>query len=275
MKLTDILTELEKPADQHPASRRIALAKSAGIARKLLAATLPVGLGAVAFPARGAANSPEALNLLLEAKLILKSLYSQGADAGLATGASGMISATDVKRAITEITVRLNEQIDYLNTAVTNAGGTPVNPQTVFAAGTFTDRAVFMATAQVLHDTSSRAIKQLLPALEGNHENLMRAVEMQAADARYASLWRIARNAASAQFFPVEGSDYTQLPQDLTDFGLTNGVDIAQTVYQTEGNTQQAGTDTSIFSAAPIPEGAFDEPLAETEVRKVLNLFVQ
>ena len=111
--------------------------------------------------------------------------------------------------------------------------------------------------------------------LESSGENLMTSIKIQAADARYATLWNIARSTASTQFYPAESSDYTNLPQELTDYGNSKGVNIAQTVYQGENNTNQLGTDVTSVTAigAAFVSGAFDEPLAEPEVRKILDLF--
>jgi hypothetical protein len=278
MKFNDILASLASTNTQVPANRREVISKTANAAGKALVASLPIGLGAVVFPVKAAGSTPEAMNLLLEIKLLLKSLYDQGNAASLSGGGqSGVTSATDVKKAITEALLQVNDHISSLTNAVTNAGATPVTIQPNFPAIAFENRAVFMAIAQVLHDLSQRVIKDLMQVLTSS-ENLALAIKIQTTDSRYASLWAIARNTATPQFYPSQdyhANEYITLPQPLSDYGNANGVDIAQTVYQNENNTQQAGTNLSIESqiAGYYIVGAFDEPLAETEARKVLNIF--
>ncbi|RYZ17980.1 MAG: hypothetical protein EOP49_50195, partial [Sphingobacteriales bacterium] len=222
MNLDKILSSLSEPISGQATTRRESLLKTAGLARKAVAATLPLGLGGIAFPARAAVSSADALNLALELKLMLKALYEEGNAATFAsTGFTGVISAADVKKIIAEIQPKVEGHIAELTAAVTEMGGTPVSKQYSLTGnpsgslGTvFTDRRVFMALAQVLHDVSSRGIKGLMPELESSGENLMAGIKIQAADARYATLWNIARSTASTQFYPSENSDYTNLPQE-------------------------------------------------------------
>lgn len=294
MKFLNILSALADAPDNQPASRRESLAKTAALLKKAALAALPAGLGSVAFPA-AAASTPEALNLLLEFKLALQQLYSQGITAATAPSTFTApenpninMSTGNLLSALTEVKKHTDAQVTLLTGLISGMGATPVSRTFQFSGtganeleNTFQKRSVFLAVAQLLEDALAKTALGLLPAVQGNPGHYSTVLQLLTVDSRHSALWRQGRSNTSSAPFVVpfylgSSPESAQLPQELVNFGNANGADLLSLVYGNENNTVQAGTEVTSVTDAPDQDAAeaFDEPLPESAARTLLDLFI-
>ena len=164
--------------------------------------------------------------------------------------------------------------MNFLKTAITASGGTPVSsPSFDFTAGgtfgdVFTNYNTFLAVAQTFEDTGVRAYKGQAGALISNNDVLTAALNIHSVEARHASHIRQMRKA----------NGFGDVKPWIT--GKDSGIgEVVQASYNGEEVTMQAGIEItninnfSISSAAASE--AFDEPLTMMQVLNIVKPFIK
>ena len=235
-------------------------------------AALPLALGSLFKKAYGQSSSSiaEVLNFALTLEFLEAEFYKHGVDnfgaIGVPTGAP--------QGAITTIRNHEVAHVNFLKTAVTSLGATPVNftfasfDYTANNAYTdvFTSYPTFLAVAQAFEDTGVRAYKGQAANLMSNNDILTAALQIHSVEARHASHIRYMRmNGGIAQRPWITGSQ-TDIP----------GTDA---VYAGEQITTQAGVPIIGISTNPNIDAdaaseAFDEPLNKAEVTAIITPFL-
>jgi hypothetical protein len=198
------------------------------------------------------------LNFALTLEYLEAEYYMTGLDtSGLLTG--------DTRQVIELIGKHENDHVEFLRTAISGAGGTPVESPTFdfTAGGTFADvfsnPQTFLAVAQAFEDTGVRAYKGQAANLMSNPDVLTAALQIHSVEARHASEIRRIRG--------LQG----WIPFD-------NGISVAaaEAVYAGEDNVTQLGLsalDVTNVTAEQVTE-AYDEPLTQQAVLDIAGLFI-
>lgn len=244
-------------------SRRFAFRKMGQLAKDAALVGLPLGV-ALLSPNRAAAQSGggmviDVLNFALTLEYLEAEFYVTGLDAnGLLTGRNRDI--------IAQISKHETAHVNFLQTAISAAGGTPVESPTFdFTAGgafsdVFSNPDTFLALAQAFEDTGVRAYKGQAANLLGTGDVLTAALQIHSVEARHAAEVRRLRGSKAW----ITGSMNTTAP-------------AADAVYAGEGNTTHlgvnAGTIVSVDNDA-LTE-AYDEPLTMQEVLAIASLFIE
>ncbi|PBQ30311.1 hypothetical protein CNR22_00560 [Sphingobacteriaceae bacterium] len=275
MKLLNILEKLGDTnfdlTETKSQSRRESLFTIGKSGKSILQAALPLGIIA-ALPTdakaggggRSTASIVDVLNFALTLEYLESSFYNQG------NAALALIPASD-KAIFTQIGKHENQHVTFLKSTITSLGGTPVNsPNFDFTAnGAFNPFFVygdFLALAQAFEDTGVRAYKGQAGNLITNDTVLQAALQIQAVEARHASEVRRlrAKNGDTSTKGWITGNSRGTLPS------------ATQAVYNGEDNTTQGTLNLSSVTTVgtnAITE-AFDEPLTDTEVLAIANLFI-
>ena len=254
LRFLETLTQAASPA----MNRRDAfgsLGKLATVGIPLAAATLTPGT----VRAQTAGTSVvDVLNFALTLEYLEAEFYARGLDA------DGLLSG-DLRDKIALIGEHEDKHVEFLRTAISGAGGTPIQ-QPLFdftAGGTFPDvfsnEATFLALAQAFEDTGVRAYKGQAGNLIGNDEVLTAALRIHSVEARHASEIRRIRGSRGW----IIRAENTSAP-------------AAAAVYAGEDETTQLGLEVGTVTTASTDQitAAFDEPLSREAVLDIAGLFL-
>ncbi|MFN4315570.1 MAG: ferritin-like domain-containing protein [Chitinophagaceae bacterium] len=275
MNVHHIIQQIEKTDPdfvERVDTRRSAMKEFAGIAGKLALAAVPLALGGMFKKAYGrqAGNSLfDILNYALTLEYLEAKFYQMG------SASSGLIPSGAPTMAIQTIGAHETAHVNFLRTAITAAGGTPVSEPTFdFTAGgafsnVFGSYATFLAVAQTFEDTGVRAYKgqAAQASLMANNDVLTAALNIHSVEARHASHIRQMRKA----------NGFGDVKPWIT--GKETGIGAAvQASYDGEEITSQAGVEIvningQSISAAAASE-AFDEPLSMQQVLDIVSPFI-
>jgi hypothetical protein len=281
MNLQNILTEIEKTDPEvydRLDTRRNAMKSFAKTSGKIALAAIPFALGSMFQKAYSSPTAPtdiifDTLNFALTLEYLEANFYIKAV-------ASGIIPTGDALTSLTVIRDHENEHVNFLKTAITAAGGTPVSFTAASfdftAKGTFpnvfSDYGTLLAVAQTFEDTGVRAYKGQAPNLISNNDYLTAALQIHSVEARHAAHLREMRKMANL-LVPagVDVKPWITLNQS----GI--GTSAVQASYNGEENVTQAGVMiTNIggqnISAAAASE-AFDEPLSKDQVTAIVTPF--
>jgi len=281
MNLQNILSEIEKTdPDVYDRldTRRNAMKSFAKTSGKIALASIPFALGSMFQKAYSSPASPtdiiiDTLNFALTLEYLESNFYIKAV-------ASGIIPAGDALNSLTVIRDHENEHVNFLKTAISAAGATPVSftaDSFDFTAkgtfpGVFTDYGTLLAVAQTFEDTGVRAYKGQAPNLISNNDYLTAALQIHSVEARHAAHLREMRKAANL-LIPagVDVKPWITLNQS----GIASSA--VQASYDGEENVVQAGvTITNIggFSiSANAASEAFDEPLTKDQITAIVTPF--
>jgi len=281
MNLQNILTEIEKTDLEiydRLDTRRNAMKSFAKTSGKIALAALPFALGSMFQKAY--ASPTAATDLILDTLNFALTLEYLEANFYIKAVASGIIPTGDALTSLTVIRDHENEHVNFLKTAITAAGGTPVsftaNSFDFTAKGTFpnvfSDYGTLLAVAQTFEDTGVRAYKGQAPNLISNNDYLTAALQIHSVEARHAAHLREMRKMANLL---VPSGVHVKPWITLNQSGI--GTSAVQASYNGEENVTQAGVMiTNIggknISAAAASE-AFDEPLSKDEVTAIVTPF--
>jgi len=281
MNLQNILTEIEKTDLEiydRLDTRRNAMKSFAKTSGKIALAALPFALGSMFQKAYASPTAPT--DLILDTLNFALTLEYLEANFYIKAVASGIIPTGDALTSLTVIRDHENEHVNFLKTAITAAGGTPVsftaNSFDFTAKGTFpnvfSDYGTLLAVAQTFEDTGVRAYKGQAPNLISNNDYLTAALQIHSVEARHAAHLREMRKMANL-LVPsgVDVKPWITLNQS----GI--GTSAVQASYNGEENVTQAGVMiTNIggknISAAAASE-AFDEPLTKDQITAIVTPF--
>ena len=243
----------------------------------LMLATAPALFTALAGKAFANHNATplDVLQFALTLEYLEAEFYTLGYDA------PGLIPAMD--REIFR-TIRDHEQahVEFLRTAITNAGATPVaKPTFDFTAGgnfdPFNNYEQFKALAQAFEDTGVRAYKGGAPVLIANDAVLTAALTIHSVEARHASEVRRLRGNFTEQAPQkgwITGKDRGTGMPAATQPVYEAGTNPA--VYPAEDNTIQGGVNVATLPGANATAAteAFDEPLDIDATLMIADLFI-
>ncbi len=281
MNLQNILTEIENTDPEvydRLDTRRNAMKSFAKTSGKIALAAIPFALGSMFQKAYASPTAPK--DLILDTLNFALTLEYLEANFYIKAVASGIIPSGDSLNSLTVIRDHENEHVNFLKTAITAAGGTPVSfTASSFdftAKGTFpnvfSDYGTLLAVAQTFEDTGVRAYKGQAPNLISNNDYLTAALQIHSVEARHAAHLREMRKMANL-LVPsgVDVKPWITLNQS----GI--GTSAVQASYNGEENVTQAGVlITNIggqnISAAAASE-AFDEPLSKEQVTAIVTPF--
>ena len=228
------------------------------------AATVALPLAAFLKPGQARAQASgtsvtDVLNFALTLEYLEAAYYAMGLDSnGLLTG--------DMRETIALIGQHEQQHVEFLRSAISGAGGTPVeSPEFDFTAGgtfpnVFSDAPTFMAVAQAFEDTGVRAYKGQAGNLLGSGDVLTAALQIHSVEARHAAMVRRMRGSKG---WITGAMNTTQAPP-------------ADAVYAGEDQTTQLGIDMTRSSVGTdgVTE-AFDEPLGMQAVLDIATLFIE
>ena len=269
MNLQNIFNQIEKSDPEvfeKLNGRREVIRNFTRFAGKVSVAAMPIALGTMLQKAYG--QTPTSAIDILNYALKLEYLEAAFYEKGLAT--ADLIEADD-KAALTIIGGHETAHVNYIKTAISAAGGTPVDsPEFDFTAAgafpdVFTNYDTFLAVAQTFEDTGVRAYKGQAASLMASNEVLLAALSIHSVEARHASHIRQMRKARGASVKPwITGSD--------------SGIGAAvQASYDGEEATTQANVTITNIGNSGISDSAaseaFDEPLSFDEVIAIVTPF--
>ncbi|MEP6626655.1 MAG: ferritin-like domain-containing protein [Ginsengibacter sp.] len=281
MNIQNIISEIEKADPEvydRLDTRRDAMKSFVKTSGKIALASIPFALGSMFQKAYSSPSSPsdlilDTLNFALTLEYLESNFYIKAV-------ASGIVPSGSAMSAFTVIRDHENQHVNFLKTAITAAGGTPVSFTAAsfdFTAkgtfpGVFSDYGTMLAVAQTFEDTGVRAYKGQAPNLISNNDYLTAALQIHSVEARHAAHIREMRKAANL-LVPagVDVKPWITLNQS----GI--GTAAVQASYNGEENVMQAGvTITNIggqkISAAAASE-AFDEPLTKDQIVAIVTPF--
>ena len=282
MNLHHIINEIEKvDANVHDRidTRRAALKSFRNFGGKIALAAVPIAFGSLFKKAyggvKGTADVMDVLNYALTLEYLEAEFYAQ------ALLASGLLPPGQVNMSIQTISKHETAHVNFLKTAITSAGGTPVDkPVFDFSGGNgsgegpfknaFTDLGLFLAVAQTFEDTGVRAYKGRAAELKGSGDVLTAALQIHSVEARHAAHLRLLRKEL--------GSGVGNLKPWITgkESGINNA--LVQPSYDGEENTTQAGVKIANIGGFDISEAAasesFDEPLSAEQVLMIVDGFI-
>lgn len=279
MNITNIISEIEKVDGEvydKLDTRRTALKGFAGIGKRLTLAALPLAVGSFFKKAYGQPAGSAVISIFNYA-LTLEYLEAEFYKAGVANFGAIGVPAGAAQGAITTIRDHEVAHVNFLRTAITAAGGTPVTYSAASfdftAKGTFptvfSNYATFLAVAQTFEDTGVRAYKGRAAELVKGGDLLTAALKIHSVEARHAAhIRQMRRDAGQA----------TTLKPWITQNQSGIGSAAVQTSYNGEENTTQAGVQiTGIGGQTMITSDAaseaFDEGLTPAQVLAIVNPF--
>ena len=275
MNFSHIINEIEKTDPeflQKTDTRRESIKGFQRFAGKVALASLPLALGGLFKKSYGQSSGSgiiDVLNYALTLEYLEAAFYQKGNDV-----ANTLIPTPAARQAIATIGSHETAHVNFLKTAITATGGTPVSsPMFDFTAGgafadVFTNYTTFLAVAQTFEDTGVRAYKGQAGALISNNDVLTAALNIHSVEARHASHIRQMRKA----------NNFGDVKPWIT--GKNSGIgEVVQASYNGEEITSQAGieiTNINGFSiSANAASEAFDEPLSMTEVLNIVKPFIK
>ncbi|MEO6547297.1 MAG: ferritin-like domain-containing protein [Ferruginibacter sp.] len=286
MKIENIINEIESVDPeiyQKLDGRRSAMKNFAKFSGKIAMASLPLAFGSMLNKAYGSpSGTNDAITDVLNFALTLEYIEAEFYKAGYAAGVGGTLAIPAGAPLNAIKTIRDHEvaHVNFLKTAITSMGGTPV----AFTAASFdftakgnfanvfTDYALFLAVAQTFEDTGVRAYKGQAGNLMSNNDVLTAALNIHSVEARHASHIRQMRK-ANGGLIPA---GVTVKPWiTLNQSGI--GSPAVQASYNGEEITSQAMVNIVniggfVISANAASE-AFDEPLTKEQVVAIVTPF--
>ncbi|RDC58226.1 ferritin-like domain-containing protein [Pedobacter chinensis] len=280
MNILNILDEIEKVDGEiyerlNP--RRAAMRSFFNVGKKISLAALPLALGSMFQKAYGQTN-PSSVVEVLNFALALEHLEYNYYNRALST--TGLIPSGAATTAITTIRTHELAHVNLLKSAISAAGGTPINlVEANFdftADGTFgdvfTNYQTFLKVATAFEDTGVRAYKGQAPVLK-EMPVLTTALQIHSVEARHAAHLRQMTAAALG----VALKPWVSLGAN----GVSNDTGIPQVdaVYVRENNTIQATYEITGINGTAVTKTAaaesFDEFLTGAEVKNIANLFIR
>jgi hypothetical protein len=274
MNILNILDEIEKvdgDVYERLSPRRKAMQSFFNTGSKIALAALPIALGSMFKKAYGQTPPKvlDALNFALTLEHLEYNFYKQAMEKASIIG----IPAGPATGAITTIRDHELAHVNFLKTAITGAGGTPV-AQAMYdftAKGTFptvfTSYATFLAVAQALEDTGVRAYKGQAGELMGTGGVLTAALNIHSVEARHASHIRQMRR---------NSGQMPAIKPWITN-GNDSGVPAADGNYAGEALDTQAGIKITGINGMAVSmtaaTEAFDEPLTKAQVTALVTPF--
>ncbi len=289
MNLQNILSEIEQKDPEvfdKLSDRRKAMKSFSNFAGKVALASIPFAFGGMLKKAYG--QTPSDVIAVLNFALTLEYLESEFYKLGVA--APGLIPAGAPLTALTKIRDDENKHVQFLRTAITASGGTPVSftaasfdftggngTQAGPFVGVFTNYDLFLAVAQTFEDTGVRAYKGQAPNLMSNNDILTAALNIHSVEGRHAAhirYMRKARQTANPGNALYVGNIKPWITLKMSNIGST----AVQASYNGEEITTQAGVNIlnvggQTFSAETASE-AFDEPLTKDQVLAIVDPFI-
>lgn len=270
MNFSNILNEIEKidPEVYERTSPRRHLLKSFGA--KVAVAALPFALGSLFKKAYGQTGTDiiGVLNFALTLEYLEAAFYAGG------LASSGLIPGGAPNGAISTIAAHEAAHVNFLKTAITASGGTPVDsPEFDFTAGglfpdVFTNYATFLAVAQAFEDTGVRAYKGQAGNLISNNDVLTAALNIHSVEARHASHIRQMR----------KNNNQGDVKPWITGNQSGIGSPAVQASYNGEENTVQATIQITNINGSGVTAAAasecFDEPLDKQQVLNIVSPFI-
>lgn len=274
MEFKHILAEIERQdpeMGERLSSRRDTMKSFAGMGARIGLTALPFFMGSIFKKAYGQSNNTVVLEVLNYA-LALEYLEAAFYAAGIAKG-TDLVPAGAPAGAIKTIGDHETAHVAFLKTAITQAGGTPVDsPEFDFTAnGTFNDvftsYGTFLAVAQTFEDTGVRAYKGRVKEIVKGGDYLTAALNIHSVEARHASHIRQMRKA----------NGFADVKPWIT--GKESGIGaVVQASYDGEENTMQAGMEivniNGITISAAAASEAFDEGLSKDQVLAIVSPFI-
>jgi rubrerythrin len=253
-KILDIIGKEDPEIYDRLDSRRAIFKKTGAFAGKIAVAAVPFALGAMFKKAYGKTSDviTDTLNFALTLEYLEAEFYKEG------VAAANLIPASD-KAIFNQISKHETAHVNFLKTAITAAGATPVAMPTFdFTGGNGanngpyanykTDYMTFLALSQAFEDTGVRAYKGQAGNLISSNEVLTAALQIHSVEARHAAEVRRLRG----QKGWINGKDAGGAPQPI---------------YDGEENTSQGGATVSNTQA-------FDEPLDKNAVLAIVDPFI-
>lgn len=281
MNLNHIINEIEKVDGDVKGridSRRSALKNFASFTGKAALASLPIAFGSMFKKAyagtKGTQDVFDVLNYALTLEYLEAEFYATSLTyPSLLTG--------DIAMSIQTISKHETAHVNFLKSAITAAGGTPVDKPTFdFSGGkgtgdgpfkdAFSNLALFLAVAQTFEDTGVRAYKGRAAEIVGGEGVLTAALQIHSVEARHAAHIRYLRQQL--------GSGFGNLQPWIT--GNMSGIDsdLVQPSYNGEENTMQATVEITNINgfdiSADAASEAFDEPLTPEAVLAIVDIFI-
>ena len=279
MNLQNIILEIEKTdPDIYDKldTRRNAMKSFTKTSGRIALAAIPLALGSMFQKAYSSPPSSliiDTLNFALTLEYLESNFYIKAV-------ASGIIPSGQDLIALTIIRDHEKEHVQFLKSAITAAGGTPVSFTAASfdftAHGTFpdvfTDYGTLLAVAQTFEDTGVRAYKGQAPNLISNNDYLTAALQIHSVEARHAAHLREMRKARN--LLVPAGVDVKPWIT-LNESGIASPA--VQPSYNGEENVVQAGINIVNIGGFPISPAAaseaFDEPLTKAQVIAIVTPF--
>ena len=281
MNVTNILNEIEKIDPEVYGrfnSRRKVMKSFANISGKLALTAVPLAFGSMFQKAYaqtpGAADIVGVLNFALTLEYLEYNFYIKAV-------ASGIVPAGGALNALTLIRDHEAAHVNFLKTAITASGGTPVSFTAASfdftAKGTFptvfSDYAVLLAVAQTFEDTGVRAYKGQAGNLMSNNDVLTAALNIHSVEARHAAHIRSMRK-ANGGLVPAGVDVKPWITGNQSGIGTT----AVQASYNGEELTTQAGVNIVNINGQVISANAasecFDEPLDKASILAIVTPFL-
>ncbi|WP_207493948.1 ferritin-like domain-containing protein [Aridibaculum aurantiacum] len=283
MNFENILSEIEKvdpEVYERLDTRRSTLKRFKDIAGKLSLAAIPMALGSMFNKAYSQTATGAQVVDILNYALTLEYLEAEFYKRAVTSFATIGVPAGAAQMAITTIRDHEVAHVNFLRTAISGAGGTPVTFTAAnfdFTAGNgsmagpfanvFTNYNTFLAVAQTFEDTGVRAYKGRAAELVRTGDVLSAALRIHSVEARHAAHIRLMRKA----------NNFGDVKPWIT--GNQTGIGAAvQASYNGEENTVQAGVQiTGINGLGITAEAAsesFDEGLTPAQVLAIVDPFI-
>ncbi|MEO6681819.1 MAG: ferritin-like domain-containing protein [Ginsengibacter sp.] len=282
MNLQNIFSVIEKSDPEifdRLDSRRNIMKQFARTSGKIAVASIPFALGSMLQKASAAPppptgdSIPDTLNFALTLEYLEANFYIKAVEVGMFPDAAS-------KMAFTTIRDHENAHVNFLKTAISAAGFTPVSFQFAdfdFTAkgnfpGVFSDYGTMLAVAQTFEDTGVRAYKGQAPNLMSNNDYLTAALQIHSVEGRHAAHLRYMRR--KANLLVPSGIDLKPwITLDQSGIGSA----AVQASYDGEQVVNQAGvmiTNIGGFDiSAEAASEAFDEPLTKEQVLAIVTPF--
>lgn len=273
MNFSNILNDIAKADPEvfdKTSHRRDVISK---FTKRIALTALPFAIGSMFKKAYGKTTDTitDTLNFALTLEHLEAEFYKMAVSvSGAVLQTGGGIAALN---AFTTIRDHEVAHVNFLTTAITGAGATPVQKGTYdFTAGglfadVFTNYNTLLAVAQTFEDTGVRAYKGQAGNLMSNNDYLTAALNIHSVEARHASHIRQMRKASGADVKP-----WITLNQS----GIASTA--VQPTYNGEENTTQAGVQITGINSKSVSANAasesFDEPLDKTAVMAIVDPFI-
>ncbi|MGB3179872.1 MAG: ferritin-like domain-containing protein [Cyclobacteriaceae bacterium] len=279
-KIIEEISKVDDAAFDRLGSRRSMLQMTGRFGSKVALASVPLAIGSMVNKAYAGTNKLndviDVLNFALTLEHLEYEFYQQ-----VANNMDLLPSSSDARPIIELIRDHELAHVNFLQTAISGAGGTPIEkPAFDFTAGGGSGEGPFpnpmtadnsalptiLAVAQAFEDTGVRAYKGQAGNLISDGPTLQAALQIHSVEARHAS--EIRRYRGSKGWIVGEEN--------------TTGAAAVDAVYEGEDNvTHTVSTGTyDLSTVSGLPGGmdalteSFDEPLTDQEVLNIVTPFL-